>query len=355
MQTPRKTNEFKQVNILKISQKIVRKIFRQSKKGLGEFGVWVYLDIIRQLIIVLVTLNILLIIGLTMTQEFFGVLSNSLNRKELTFQRSLENIQFNTTVDPINLGLLISGICALIYTANQLHYQQHQDRLKKASYYLDSWHSPDLKDNLNTIRKLKEETFDLEVRKYFCHKQDCQYFTVCHDEKVGAVVHECPYCELSNLSDTTLKISDLPSLKTTYWLIEEGDYNYLIDRIQTIVDKRLNQKDSIEERRQIKQILDLFEHMGQDVKFKVADERFLKDMFFYVVINYYEIFAKYIASIQLKYNNETIYCNLIYLAKNWEEWRKYPRLPFLCPNISQIQKTYFKQLKYNTTNGIGES
>ena len=141
----------------------------------------------------------------------------------------------------------------------------------------------------------------------------------------------------------------MPFVKTAYELCqyESSDHHQVLKKVQKIVDERLNKnsQDSIEERRKIKKILDLFEHMGQDVRLKVADEIFLKDMFFNVVINYYEILALYIASIQIKYNNDNIYCNFIHLAQIWKEWRLPPKLPSLCPKIDQIKSNYQQAYK----------
>jgi hypothetical protein len=68
---------------------------------------------------------------------------------------------------------------------------------------------------------------------------------------------------------------------------------------------------------EITTVLGLFEQMGQDVKFKVSDENYLKNYFFRIVTEFYSSFQFFIAEGR-KTKGDGYFCNFEYLAKKWK-------------------------------------
>jgi len=77
-------------------------------------------------------------------------------------------------------------------------------------------------------------------------------------------------------------------------------------------------------------LLNFFEHMGLDVKNRVADSDYLKDIFYDALVDTYELFRKYIEYVQISRSTRMVYCNLIFLAQTWEKEGDLPTLPRIC-------------------------
>jgi hypothetical protein len=70
--------------------------------------------------------------------------------------------------------------------------------------------------------------------------------------------------------------------------------------------------------------------MGQDVKDHVTDSDYLKDYFYSIVVDTYELFRKYIEYAQISYSSRMLYCNIVFLAQTWEKEGNLPELPRIC-------------------------
>lgn len=85
-------------------------------------------------------------------------------------------------------------------------------------------------------------------------------------------------------------------------------------------------------RRKLNTVLNLFEQMGQEVKFGVADEEYLKDFFFYIVVKNYDSFRLLINSARERREVPELYCNFEALAKYWVK-----RGPPCPPDITGVE------------------
>lgn len=192
----------------------------------------------------------------------------------------------------LDLWAFTATTMGLIFTAKNIHDQQHLTKLVRASEYIEEWYSKDFFEIVKNVRKIKQEEFDILDR--IDTFEDSQ-----EDEEPKLLV-------LKKI------VGGLPALAD----------------MQTKVLKRLleNRKENDE----VDRILCFFEQMGEDIKLGAADEEYLKDFFYIIVINYYEIFRKYIEFYQYKGRTKTIYCNFVYLAQTWEKDGCSPELPLIC-------------------------
>lgn len=180
----------------------------------------------------------------------------------------------------------------LIFTAKNLHDQHHLTKLLRASEYIEKWYSKDFFEIVKNSRKIRQEEFEVldQIDTFEDHQED-----------------------------------EEPKLLVLKKIV--GGLPVLAD-MQTKVLKRLLKNSK--ENNEVDRILCFFEQMGQDIKLGTADEEYLKDFFYGIVINYYEIFRKYIEFYQYKGQAKTIYCNFVYLAQTWEKDKSLPELPLIC-------------------------
>lgn len=194
----------------------------------------------------------------------------------------------------VNVALLLGTATGLVYTANNIHQQYHQNLLLKASNYVEKWYSPELKESVQTVKDLTHKYIKSWGDNYIEDKENLppEYFanSIILSRKYGSLD------SLKELSEAQIKVAE-----------------EILDNRSDIYGK-------------VKNILALFEHMGQDVIFGTVDTHYLKDFFYLIVIHYYELFRVYIESLQEKYG-QFVYCNFVSMAQTWERECLPPKIP----------------------------
>ncbi|MGG6241575.1 DUF4760 domain-containing protein [Nodosilinea sp. AN01ver1] len=209
----------------------------------------------------------------------------------------------------ISTAATIAAAGALLWTANGIHGQYHERLLAKASGYAEAWYGNDLVDSIKEIRKLVREEFEI----------------ICDD----ALDNEKEFaCQPIN-KVLELKHGDLASL------------NKLSKAQSRIVARILEDKHA---EFVVNKIMGFFEQMGQDIRFKVADEHYLKDLFYRIVIQYYELLRKYIEYRQRCTGSPFVFCNFVYMAQTWEKEEYPPRIPSICIRDSILDDEEYKVL-----------
>jgi hypothetical protein len=97
---------------------------------------------------------------------------------------------------------------------------------------------------------------------------------------------------------------------------------------QVLQDLSSPKRESI--RKDFNDILNFFESMGQDIKLGVADSDYLKEYFYSIVIDTYQLARKYIEYNQYKRGSRGVWCNLTFLAHTWEKENVPPEIPAIC-------------------------
>jgi hypothetical protein len=199
----------------------------------------------------------------------------------------------------LNLAMLTGTAGALLWTANGIHRQYHQNLLSKASRYIEEWYSDDLKNSIEAIRDLTDSPLE----------QICDG-RISQSEGFEA---ESPILVIKNGLLKDGMIEGEPSRK-------------LLDLYEAQVDiaRKILDADGLEA--DVERIFSFFEQMGQDVKFGIVDSEYLKDFFYLIVIRYYESCRVYIEALQDRYSY-CVYCNFVYLAQKWEKEDMPPRIP----------------------------
>lgn len=200
----------------------------------------------------------------------------------------------------LSTAAIIGAAGALLWTANGIHNQYHDALLSRSSQYVEAWYSEDFNRALHVIRALTWDEFD--------KKHDGKP-SILEDKNIVPVLE--------------LKYGGLESLRK-------------LSNAQTEIAKRIISDKEIKE--SVGKIIDFFEQMGMDVKFKIVDSEYLKDFFYLIAIRYYELFRKYIEYMQNFYDSRFIYCNFVYLAQTWEKEAYAPSIPKICVRKTILTK-----------------
>lgn len=206
----------------------------------------------------------------------------------------------------MGVGASIGTVVGLLFAAKSLHNQYHYNLLEKASQYVRLWYDDKLSDSSGIARQIRKEEFNSVLKERFADRFQDKSLEEIDDNGF------CPVLELKETSKTSCNFQEISAL----------------NEIQTKVLIRLLNHPN--EQKAIHRLFSFFENMGQDVKLKVVDEDYLKDFFYMIVINYYEIFRKYIEYRQYKACNRGIWCNFVYLAQTWEKQFSPPEFPKIC-------------------------
>ena len=198
------------------------------------------------------------------------------------------------TDDWLAVAALFGAAGGLLLSANGIHNQYHHNKLLRASKYIESWCSEDFEKKIQPVLNLA----DSELEKIY--------------EGKPASIEE-------------------GDLETPILRLKYSGYKPLLRKLSTAQTKIakvvLNDQ---EKQKQAKNLFAFFEHMGMDVKLGLADEEYLKNFFYAVVIRYYELFRKYIEYWQHKRDSRGVYCNFVFLAQSWEKENDPPELPRIC-------------------------
>ena len=210
-------------------------------------------------------------------------------------------IEPHKNYDLINdLGVLAGATITVLFAMTNMHREYHFKKREKASQYISDWRSLDNSPARKTVNEIKTELFwDSHPTRF-----NLEVFDICH----SAVA------EYKRNADG---IEMLQHVQTE-----------ILERL--CVPQRLNDEKQKEEKHSVDAILSFFEHMGLDVKNHVADSDYLKDYFYPIVIDTYELFRKYIEHAQIDHSSRITYCNLVFLAQTWEKEGNLPELPRMC-------------------------
>jgi len=209
----------------------------------------------------------------------------------------------------MSTAAIIGAAGALLWTANGIHSQYHERLLAKASGYAEAWYGSDLSDSIQSIRKLVREEFEM----IFDDECDNGKEFVC--QPINKVL-ELKYGDLQSLN----KLSKAQS-RIAVRILEDKHAEFVVSKL-----------------------MGFFEQMGQDIRFKVADGDYLKDLFYRIVIQYYELLRKYIEYRQRCTGSPFIFCNFVYMAQTWEKEEYPPRIPAICIRDSILDDDEYKML-----------
>lgn len=200
---------------------------------------------------------------------------------------------FKELIDII-VPVLTAG--ALFMTAKGLHDRNHQEKLSRASEYAANWFSEPMKNGNQEIRQYVNEKLKGIIN---INSENKGYVGDSHD-LVSILVD----WEIYN----PVLLEKIPI--DSYESFELNGENYAL-------------------KEHLVQALTFFENMGHDIKFNVADEKYLKGLFYSVVIKYYEVFKEYLRHV-VKNHSLLAYCNFISLANNWIKSPLRPEIPKSC-------------------------
>jgi hypothetical protein len=194
-----------------------------------------------------------------------------------------------------DLGAFAGATITVLFAMTNMHREYHYKKREKASQYISDWRSFDNSSIRKTVNTLKSELFwDKHPTRF-----NPGIFDICH----SAVA------EYKRNADGVEMLQQVQS-----------------DILERLCGKHMNN----DEKHSVDSILSFFEHMGLDVKNHVADSDYLKDYFYAIVVDTYELFRKYIEHAQIDRSSRITYCNLVLLAQTWEKEGNLPELPRMC-------------------------
>ena len=170
---------------------------------------------------------------------------------------------------------------------------------------------------LSKLKKNLEEILKYQSKSELKDKEKISQIKEKFSQIKEELIRDLPADQINNLEPEILsKVKELKQL------LDEDKAKKILNGESESTEQL---KEKVKNRRDIYTILEFFEHMGLDVKLDVVDENYLKEFFFVVITNYYEIFKKFICYRNEKFNNKIVYCNFVYLAQLWEQHRLPPR------------------------------
>ena len=84
----------------------------------------------------------------------------------------------------------------------------------------------------------------------------------------------------------------------------------------TILQELRNNHDSF---MSLLSVLNLFEHVAQDIDFELADEDYLKAFFRSIVATYYHGFMPLVQKVRTDMRSERLFCRFEAMAKRWDQ------------------------------------
>jgi hypothetical protein len=156
-----------------------------------------------------------------------------------------------------DLGAFAGAAITVLFAMTNMHREYHHKKREKASQYISKWLSADYSCIRQVVNSLKHEIlWDRHPTRF-----NADIFDICH--------------------------SAVAEYK------RNADGIEMLQKIQSEVLVRLcGKKKKKDEKHSVDSLLSFFEHMGQDVKNHVADSDYLKDYYYPVVIETYELFRK---------------------------------------------------------------
>ena len=189
------------------------------------------------------------------------------------------------------------------------HRERHYRTLERSSDYIKSWQSHEMKGHRDLVRSFRDKL----QNKYGVKSFDARQFNEAKNT-------------LADFKSTPGKLAMLATM-------------------QSECMECLYREDNKKVREALNEILNFIEGLGQDVKLNVADPDYLKDYFYYIVLDNYQFFRKYIESEQFTDGSRVTLCNLVYLAHTWEKEKVPPILPALCKRPLVLTQADLEKLK----------
>jgi hypothetical protein len=194
-----------------------------------------------------------------------------------------------------------------MFAMGSLHRDFHLNKRKQASDYIRIWYSDQMHDVIREVGKIYDEEFWNSNRTVFSAELFDQAHSVIAEYKKTADGIIALQAAQSNI------------LIRIYSRHNKEQNNYSLEK-----QNEHSEKDSVN------RLLAFFEHMGQDVKRHVVDSDYLKDFFYSIALNNYELLRKYIEYLQVDRSNRITCSNFVYLAQAWEKEGSLPELPRIC-------------------------
>ena len=202
-----------------------------------------------------------------------------------------------------DLATLFGASITIQFGLLGLHREYHGKKLQRSSDYMRHWFS-----NLEaTDIKLNEFLDSLEADGQMA-PTDWKLFNIYHSQ----------YTELKRSADGLDQLSRLQS-KILVELCK-----------QSAAASPQHGGDEPRPIELLHNVLNFFENVGLDIKNNVADPDYLKEYFYSTVVDYYELFRKYIEYSQFRHNSRQTLCNFVYLAQTWEREGVRPIIPRIC-------------------------
>jgi len=211
---------------------------------------------------------------------------------------------YNFTKDA---GSIFIGTITIMFAMGSLHRDFHLNKRKKASDYIRIWYSNEMHDVIREVGKIYDDEFWNSNRTVFSSELFDQAHSVIAEYKKTA---DGIIALQAAQSRILIRIYSRHNKKHNVFSLEK-QYEY-------------SEKDSVN------RLLAFFEHMGQDVKRHVVDSDYLKDFFYSIALNNYELLRKYIEYLQVDRSNRITCSNFVYLAQTWEKEGSLPELPRIC-------------------------
>jgi hypothetical protein len=189
------------------------------------------------------------------------------------------------------------------------HRDRHYRTLEQSSDYIKSWQSHEMKGYRDVVKLFRDQL----QNKYGVKSFDARQFNEAKNT-------------LADFKSTPGKLAMLATM-------------------QSECMECLYREDHKNVREALNEILNFVEGLGQDVKLNVADPDYLKDYFYYIVLDNYQFFRKYIESTQFTNGSRVTWCNLVYLAHTWEKEKVPPVLPAICQRPLVLTQTDLEKLK----------
>ena len=197
-----------------------------------------------------------------------------------------------------NLELTVSAItiAGIFMTVISIHTRNHQDKLTQASLFAGQWYSSEMEKSNQKIREYTSPQFERIFKKVDTNLQS------------------------KGSTEILLYLRNCTSIT----LIE----------VQMDICEFLKHEQNNDFSNHLTKVLTFFEKMGHDINLGVVDEKYLKELFFAIVIKYYVFFDLHLNRIRQKHGSLT-YCNFIDIADRWANLSQRPETPFNCPSIKQ--------------------
>ena len=273
-------------------------IFNDSLFGRFKYLVIRFRQIFRKLHLDLYLPLFLLMLSAALTAI---LLNNNRQNAKCSMEGDCEYVFYK------DFGSLVIATITIMFTMGNMHRDFHLNKRTRASDYIRLWYSDEMQDVIKAVGEIYDVEFWNSNRTVFNKELFDQPHSV--------------IAEYKKTADGVIALQAAQS-RILERLYSEQHRNHGLLSFEK--HKNRSDKDAVN------RLLAFFEHMGQDVKRHVVDSDYLKDFFYSIALNHYELLRKYIEYLQVDRSNRITCCNFIYLAQAWEKEGSLPELPRIC-------------------------